>query len=359
MTNPPRPNLRPNRPQRSQSSRRPNNQANRDLSPKPYHLIPFPEEAPLLNSPAGQHKYLSDRLHGTLLLTLTVGTTLHVSTGITVMGSDLDRRPPLIKAMVQSRDQHLMIQGSSLKGCVRAIYETITNSTLAVVTPKYRSRVPKNRLPCQDKNQLCPASQVFGALDWQGLVKFEDAKCENTEFGIGFMPSLYRPRPDEHDAYFQDGKVAGRKFYYHAIQAIDRGQNQGIPVQQAGTNYIFRTKINFKNLAMAQLGALLVILGQDSNYPIALKVGAGKPIGMGTMTVTVEALNRISGQELRDRYRAYTVANDTTLTGQPLQTFMDQAIQTAHRELIQAPQLQQLAEVLRFPTDRTAPQGMY
>ncbi|WP_448564801.1 RAMP superfamily CRISPR-associated protein [Trichothermofontia sp.] len=350
MTNTPRPNPRPNRPQRSQSSRRPNNPANGDLPPKkPYQLIPFPQEPPSLNPPAGQHKYLNDRLHGTLSLTLTVGTALHISTGITVMGSDIGRRLPLIKAMIQSPDQHLMIQGSSLKGCVRSTYEAITNSTLAVVTPKYCSKVPKNRLPCQNKNSLCPASQVFGALDWQGLVEFEDAKCESTEFGVGFMPSLYRPH----------GKVAGRKFYYHAIQAIDRGQNQGVPVQQAVKDYIFKTKIRFKNLTMAQLGTLLVVLGQDTNYPIALKVGAGKPIGMGTMTVTVEALNPISGQELRDRYRAYTVANGTTLTGQPLQTFMDQAIQTAHRELIQTPQLQQLAEVLRFPTDRTAPQGMY
>jgi CRISPR/Cas system CSM-associated protein Csm3 (group 7 of RAMP superfamily) len=97
--------------------------------------------------------------------------------------------------MVQGKEQQLLIQGSSLKGCIRAIYEAITNSTLAVITNRYRQKIPKDRLPCRSKESLCPASQVFGALDWQGLVHFTDATCESTKSVTGFMPSLYRPRP--------------------------------------------------------------------------------------------------------------------------------------------------------------------
>ncbi|NJS12563.1 MAG: CRISPR-associated protein, partial [Microcoleus sp. CSU_2_2] len=324
---------------------------------KPYELITFPKERPPKKPPAGHHKYLGDRLHGTLFLTLKVQTTLHVSTGVVVMGSDIGSRVPLIKTMVQNIDQKLSIQGSSLKGCIRSAYEAITNSTLAVITSRYKDKIPSDRLPCKNKQELCPASQVFGALDWQGLIDFSDAKCENTGFATGFMPSLYRPRPDQRGAYFDArGNVAGRKFYYHTIRAIDKGQNQGITVQQAAKEYTFRTQIQFKNLTPAELGTLLIVLGQDPKYAIALKVGGGKPIGMGTMTVEVTAARVLQNQgDLRDRYSSYNPPESESMTGTKLQQFMQKNIQAAHSSLVQATQLQQLAEVLKYPTDREPP----
>jgi hypothetical protein len=329
--------------------------------PKPYELISFPKERPPKNPPAGHHQYLGDRLHGTLFLTLKVQTTLHVSTGVVVMGSDIGSRVPLIKTMVQNIDQKLSIQGSSLKGCIRSAYEAITNSTLAVITSRYRDQIPQERLPCKNKQELCPASQVFGALDWQGLIEFSDAKCENTGFATGFMPSLYRPRPDQRRAYFDArGNVAGRKFYYHTILVIDKGQNQGITVQQAAKEYTFKTHIQFKNLTAAELGTLLIVLGQDPKYPIALKVGGGKPIGMGTMTVEVTAAKVLQNKgDLRDRYSSYNPPESDSRTGTKLQLFMQKNIQAAHSSLVQATQLQQLAEVLKYPTDREPPTGMY
>lgn len=328
---------------------------------KPYELISFPKERPPKKPPAGHHQYLGDRLHGTLFLTLKVQTTLHVSTGVVVMGSDIGSRVPLIKTMVQNIDQKLSIQGSSLKGCIRSAYEAITNSTLAVITSRYRDKIPQERLPCKNKQELCPASQVFGALDWQGLIEFSDANCENTGFATGFMPSLYRPRPDQRRAYFDArGNVAGRKFYYHTIRAIDKGQNQGITVQQAAKEYTFKTQIQFKNLTAAELGTLLIVLGQDPKYPIALKVGGGKPIGMGTMTVEVTAAKVLQNKgDLRDRYSSYNPPESDSMTGTKLQQFMQKNIQAAHSSLVQATQLQQLAEVLKYPTDREPPTGMY
>ena len=329
--------------------------------PKPYELISFPKERPPKKPPAGHHQYLGDRLHGTLFLTLKVQTTLHVSTGVVVMGSDIGSRVPLIKTMVQNIDQKLSIQGSSLKGCIRSAYEAITNSTLAVITSRYKDKIPQERLPCKNKQELCPASQVFGALDWQGLIEFSDAKCENTGFATGFMPSLYRPRPDQRRAYFDAiGNVAGRKFYYHTIRAIDKGQNQGITVQQAAKEYTFKTQIQFKNLTAAELGTLLIVLGQDPKYPIALKVGGGKPIGMGTMTVEVTAARVLQNKgDLRDRYSSYNPPESDSMTGTKLQQFMQKNIQAAHSSLVQATQLQQLADVLKYPTDREPPTGMY
>jgi CRISPR/Cas system CSM-associated protein Csm3 (group 7 of RAMP superfamily) len=154
----------------------------RPLAPKPYDFVAFPERRPTL----------------TLYLTLQVQTALHVSTGITSLGSDVGSRLPLVKTMTTT-DQRLVIQGSSLKGCIRSVYEAITNSTLAVVTSRYRDKVPPDRLPCKDPTQLCPASRMFGALDWQGLVEFSDSRCQTEQLSIGFMPSLYSPRPDRRE----------------------------------------------------------------------------------------------------------------------------------------------------------------
>ncbi|MBD2384752.1 RAMP superfamily CRISPR-associated protein [Cylindrospermum sp. FACHB-282] len=327
---------------------------------KPYKFVSFPQERPRLENPAGHDRFHHNRLHGTLFLTLKAKTSLHVSTGVVVPGNDIASHVSLIKTMVQGVDKHLVIQGSSLKGCIRSVYEAITNSTLAVVTSRYRETIPSERLPCRNKEQLCPASQVFGALDWQGLIDFNDAKCESMGFNTGFMPSLYRPRPEPGSGYFDTrGKVAGRKFYYHTVRAIEKGQNQGIAVQQASREYGFTTQLQFKNLKPEELGTLFVVLGQDSNYPIALKVGGGKPIGMGTITLEVTQAKVLQNlEDLRSHYSTYTPHNNA-LTGEALQKFIETHIKTAHSRLIQLPQLQQLAEVLRYPTDREPPEGMY
>ncbi|MBD2132289.1 CRISPR-associated protein [Sphaerospermopsis sp. FACHB-1094] len=331
--------------------------ASQSENAKPYNFVSFPKDRPNLQRPYGHHKYDQNRLHGTLYLTLKVQTPLHVSTGAVVLGSDIGTKISLIKTMVQGVDNKLSIQGSSLKGCIRSVYEAITNSTLPVITSRYKDKIPPERLSCKNKEKLCPASRVFGALDWQGLIEFNDANCEIVNFSTGFMPSLYRPRPDQSKAYFINGKVAGRKFYFNTSKAIDKGQKEGISVQQAGREYTFKTEIQFKNLLPEELGTLLIVLGQDKKYPIALKVGGGKPIGMGTMTVNVDKINQ--PQNLKQRYSTYEISEDDELTGVKLVQFIQKYIQIAHSRLIQKQQLEELAAILRYPSDRLPPEGMY
>jgi len=157
--------------------------------------------------------------------------------------------------------------------------------------------------------------------------------------------------------YHQNGQVSGRKFYYHMTKAVSAGEQRGIPVQQAGQAYVFKTALQFRNLSEAELGTLFIILGQDGNYLMALKVGGGKPIGMGSMVAKVAALEKPG--DLKDRYRHYAVPESDRLTGEPLQRFMQTAIATAHQDLIENHQLQELARILAWPAQRTAPEGMY
>ena len=362
-------NRQPPKPNKPTPPASPTTSSNGDTSNNA--MVSFPTAPPPKAKPAGHHKYLDKHFHGALFLTLKVQTPLHVSTGVVVLGTDVNARVPLIKTMTVDTNKKLVIQGSSLKGCIRAVYEAITNSTLAVNTLKaYRGKLPNSDKisPCTSKNNLCSASQVFGALDWQGLVEFSDAVCDRSLTTTGFMPSLYAPKPEPFNEetnrkelnrnYFNScGQLIGRKFYYNFAEAVSKGENKGIPVQHASKDFTFTTEIHFKNLKSAELGTLLIILGQDPQYPIALKIGGGKPIGMGTMTVAVDKIEQAGN--LRDRYSSYDIPESDQLTGAKLQEFMQTQIKAAKSGLIQTEQLTQLAAILAYPSTKQPPSGMY
>jgi len=325
---------------------------------KPYELIPFPQQPPKLEHPAGHAKFHPDKLHGTLFLTLTVQTALHISTGHLALGSDVGVNGiPVLKTMTTTPDGRLKIQGSSLKGAIRAMYEAITNSTLAVITSRYKDRIPPERQPCRQKERLCPASRVFGALNWQGLVEFRDAITTGTGSGVGSLPPLYRPRPDQCKAYFkkENGKVIGRKFYYTHKKAL-QGSSRGTPTQQAMQNTVFKTQIHFKNLTPAELGTLLTVLGQDPKHSMLLKVGGGKPVGLGSLQVTLDKIERPGN--LKDRYSRYDPAEADTLEGERLQAFVQEQIQAAQGYILPE-QLRQLAAILSPTALREPPPGVY
>ncbi len=331
-----------------------------DSVSKPYELVSLPDVAPQRHAPVGQERFRSDRISGKISLRLTVKTTAFVASGVVAMGSDISnqtRNIPLIKTSVL-RNQGLLIPGSSLKGVVRSIYEAITASCLCKTTVD-RTKIPDGYSECRNKNTLCPACQVFGAMGWQGLIRFPDAVTTERKSSVGFIPSLYAPR-SKRAAYYLRGKVAGRKFYYHTIKAVDKGSQKGIAVQQAGSEFIFTTQLHFMNLTLAELGTLLIVLGQDKNNAIALKVGGGKPIGMGTMVVeNIQELELLQNQQdWKKRYCTYEQELET-LMGNKLQEFLKQAIATAHKTLVRSQQMQQIRDVLQFPTDREPPEGMY
>ncbi len=396
MSNTPRPNSRPN----SRPNRPANNRSTGNLSAKPYRLIPFPKDtsgnllALAKAKPAGLDCYKESHYTGKIALQLNVHTATTVLSGITVLSRDIASKilkDSLVKTAISRSDQ-LIIPGSSLKGSVRSIHEAITRSCICKVSRNYeidkkkvKIKVPKGYGECspkkkdtrdrnkdtRDRNvELCPSCQVFGAINCEGLVSFSDAICTQ-KTAIKFVPSLYQPHLEKADYYsnVEEKVVGGRKFYYHFTNSIHKGE-KGIDTQLAMSESCFVGSLQFINLTKAQLGGLLVALGQDKNHQFALKVGTGKPIGMGSLTVDIsemEIWTRLSAgnrdneivPNLRDRYTRYTLAESDRLTGEPLQQFMQQMIQAAHGELIQEPQLKQLAEVLKFPTDRAAPTGVY
>ena len=337
-------------------------------SPKPYQLVSLPSQPPKRKKPVGHQRLREDRLQGSLSLRLRIKTSSFIASGVVAMGSDLSpqtRQIPLVKLAVESNDQ-LVIPGSSLKGSIRSTYEAITRSCLCNKRGgRDNDKIPKGYQECQYKknekniSQLCPACQVFGAMGWQGLVRFPDAILTETPektITTGFMPSLYSPS-DKRPAYYKDGKYAGRKFYYHAEEAVEETESRGIPVQNIIENSIFMAKIRFRNLKQSELGVLFTVLGYNKDYPFALKVGGGKPIGMGTLTTEIIEMECL--ENVRDRCLSYDYTSEP-LTGESLITFIDESMQKAHQsQLIQQQQLQELQKILAYPTDRKAPSEMY
>ena len=279
------------------------------------------------------------------------------------MGSDENFKVDLIKTAVH-QGKTLIIPGSSLKGVARSVYEALTRSWLCK-TKSRREEISHGYGECKiqkDNVEVCPACRVFGALGWRGLISFPDAVGQITSSNVEFMPSLYKPEPKT-PMYDNNVKVAGRKFYYHGVKAVttkktaDGKDKKGIDAQKAQQGYVFKTALQFKNLTEAELGTLFVILGQDSAHPMALKVGGGKPIGMGTLVATVEALEKPVNP--KDRYTRYVLPESDRLTDEALKNYVQAAITTAHQNLIEQYQLQALVSILAWPTQRTAPEDMY
>jgi hypothetical protein len=65
-------------------------------------------------------------------------------------------------------------------------------------------------------------------------------------------------------------------------------------------------------------------------------------------------------QNVRDRYASYDSPKSETLMGGAVTLFIQQVTQAAKvSQLVELPQLEELAEILRWPTDRIAQEGMY
>ncbi|MGW9307760.1 TIGR03986 family type III CRISPR-associated RAMP protein [Saccharomonospora azurea] len=100
----------------------------------PYTFVPFPDAPPTRARPHG-HSGRSDLLSGTLKVTV------HTETGVLIRGFGSEKTPDVPRRA----DGTPFIPGSSLKGALRSLHETITGSCLRVFdsdfVPGYRDSV--------------------------------------------------------------------------------------------------------------------------------------------------------------------------------------------------------------------------
>lgn len=311
-----------------------------------FDFIAFPSTVATPDQLTGHNRLHPNLYHGFLSLELTALTPVFISAGITALGSDVGEAVPLLKVMVQDQHGNPILQGTSLKGCIRAVYETITNSSVGVEGFRlshahHPNKVEGKRLEDRRTSKLSPAELVFGALGFQGLISIADAVGDRL-LEKGDLPPMYQPR---------QGK--GRKFYCHRDpKAVTdpRSSNQSVepeqppsPIQQAAKDTVFTTTLRFSNLTIAQLGALLVALGQDPEHRFDLKLGAGKGKGLGSIAINVKSHQITRGDKLKvDRYLSYRPNQEDQAD------LLAEAIQAAHTtKLVHQEQLQALWHILR------------
>ena len=69
-------------------------------NPKPYDFVPVSQSG---NSarPVGHQKFDSSKIHGRIELVLEVKTAVHVSTGVLILGTDIDVESAVVQPMTQ------------------------------------------------------------------------------------------------------------------------------------------------------------------------------------------------------------------------------------------------------------------
>lgn len=323
-------------------------------SPEWYDFVPLSPHGkrPAPGADAVTHAaHLEDRCSGYIELHLTALSPIHVGSGSAELSEDVGQESGGVLKGIARVDGKPVIPASSLKGALRANYETITHSCIGPVRTeameKYsrnprQSELPQaliNQLPSELKQQaaeagrpprlpvqidtaalrpwqscrlakgadptanLCPACALFGVEGLQGRVWFEDAQV------IGGLPprpvlriaSLYGPRlhragslrviSQGRNTRVQVQNLKGRKAYYR-IRLGQVPTKGNVPLDYLPEKTHLRTAIHFHNLTPAEIGGVIAALGivPGDKFEFVFRVGGGKPLGLGYIRPCVESV---------------------------------------------------------------------
>ena len=311
-------------------------------APKPFAFMPLPNRVNR-QRPTGHDLYNAECTTGQIQGTIEALSPIHIGSGIIDLGQDVE----LIKTAVRT-SENVVIPGSSLKGAIRSVVEAISESCVCKVSGRIRRAVPRDFAECRQKERLCVACRMFGAMGFQGNVAVQDAPQIEGEIVTKLVPELYAPRRYQHG--MRD--IPGRKFYMHG--QVASGET---PVEACEVGSKFRFVVQIDNLRQAEWGLLFTALGHHPNHPFKIKIGGAKPVCFGSIDFQLERI-QVEAQT-RDQYLDWDVKPESAKTGEPLETWKRECITQATDSLIKQNLLTDLAHILRYPNDRNCPSGLY
>lgn len=331
-------------------------------NPKPYAFVPFAPRVRAVDVLGHDKLDLANQYSGRLLYTFKALTPVFVGGGSYALGADVGFPQERVVNPFYRVDGIPTIPGSSLKGVVRSIVEAVSPSCLTV------TRVPPNLLPRNvtlaqthrsqcGPTHACPACSMFGRMGQLGKARFSDAQTEEkAQTQLFRLAALYAPRAFRTPRVYLDkdkekgGRFKGRKFYYHSRPAEDPRQP---PVEVLRVGQLLHGQVDFENLTAAEMGLLFFAAGVDGT--LVLKLGGGKPAGLGSLQV-VHAELRL----LKEDHYTEADAQENVYRERGLLDFIHKAVDAAATQrLFLFEQAQALADILKYPTERNAPQGMY
>jgi CRISPR/Cas system CSM-associated protein Csm3 (group 7 of RAMP superfamily) len=263
---------------------------------------------------------------------------VHVGTGNLAVPAELglsDSPHSMVKAFFRTGPEDgRAIPATSLKGAVRTVVEAITPSCINKAKTRGRGglRVERAELECRydGRRKLCVACRMFGAMGYQGQISLEDAPQVSGGNAVTTVPPQWPPDP----------RRSQRKFYYHSKP---RGGQWPLEVCPVGSRFSLRAR--FTNLTKAEVGLLLVALGEPAGdgRRLCLKIGGGKNAGLGSLRV--EDLELRVWQDPQAAYLAYE--NQEGLIRVEKAGYVTAA--QAHGEALQPQTLRELQNILACP----------
>jgi hypothetical protein len=160
------------------------------------------------------------------------------------------------------RGESVIVPGTSLKGVIRSLVETLSPSCLGG----------------EDRDR-CPACLLFGTLGRRGRVTFEDGVIEGAELSVMQIAQRTQARrigPNNERGF--------RKLYTRDLGAAQATWSDDTErLETASPGAWFRSRISFQGLSEWQVGLLLLALGLAPGYAFHLKCGGGKNRGFGLL----------------------------------------------------------------------------
>ena len=274
---------------------------------------------------------------------------------------------------IYNNDGDYIIPGSSLKGMLRTLVETLCCGCLTVIHRD--SSIQEGFASCDNVTSLCIACRLFGMMQRQrqadvflGKVNIGDAVAfdHNPDYHNSLYTAVLDAPKPRHRAFYLDehGRfIAGRKFYFHnerlltekrLIPIPDKGtyRNQYIQPLAIGTD--FSARIDFTNLEADEFAALLFAIQLQTD--MRHKIGYGKPIGLGSVQLNVTNLQLV---DYANRYKDFRTSRgisyykgeilDSMLDGQ--MASIDPQINAAWNRFKSLPALNQLHPIWQWPPD--------
>lgn len=270
--------------------------------PKPFDFVPIHRVK--RESSHGHHVLYDDSDDLTFPIRLvfkakTLGQ-VQVSTGnYMVAGVGGEKRILLAHTTIRrtvdgKRKEYLVIPGSSLKGAIRSKVEAITDSCLPVVDRTVSSYL-RDLKTCSGSRQLCPACSLFGAQGYLGRVSFHDSVMPMAAAAVVRTPNLWQPArgtrlprsyfPLDADEETKSPQAVnpGRKFYFHRRPA--QGDVFRMVIRR-GT--VVDIVVDIMSTRLSEAGLLMCAVGCHPQYSFPIKLGAAKPVGLGSVDLTLD-----------------------------------------------------------------------
>jgi CRISPR/Cas system CSM-associated protein Csm3 (group 7 of RAMP superfamily) len=338
----------------------------------PYDFVSLP------NCPARGHAVAhgqaleQGRFDGQLHLVYVTKTPLHVGSGVLETAAECGLRGGTVPVRgMARRGGRPVLPGSSWKGAIRARFEAITDSRLALADDSskekaskvpdalksptaggsYQVRIKDPRVTStlkaqevrgtKDLQNLSPADALFGCLGYRGRLFPMEGVIEGpaateplriTPLDSPMMHRLAKPGKSANvdGRKIEITEVEGRKFYYDGPLVESRmGRFELLDTVPPGCRIVLR--VRFDAATPAEIGALLVASGHGSQVGI-VRFGGYKPAGLGRVRLE-QASVTLGGS--RHRHQA---GQDTTFD-------LDSAIAAAHGSFLNAQAIKELHTV--------------